>query len=108
MSGRPRTTSFAEGNKQPLNPPLGGMKISSKCNFSVSKSFRDGLLKSHDYSMVQGDMTFSRGRAQPRLCSRLTTFPIFNMAALVFSIRPAVDNTARQLDHLNLFLLSFI
>ncbi|XP_060530664.1 protein kinase shaggy-like isoform X2 [Cylas formicarius] len=29
MSGRPRTTSFAEGNKQPLNPPLGGMKISS-------------------------------------------------------------------------------
>jgi hypothetical protein len=31
MSGRPRTTSFAEGNKQPLNPPLGGMKISSKC-----------------------------------------------------------------------------
>lgn len=33
MSGRPRTTSFAEGNKQPLNPPLGGMKISSKCVF---------------------------------------------------------------------------
>lgn len=33
MSGRPRTTSFAEGNKQPLNPPLGGMKISSKCTF---------------------------------------------------------------------------
>lgn len=32
MSGRPRTTSFAEGNKQPLNPPLGGMKISSKCS----------------------------------------------------------------------------
>ncbi|XP_017784411.1 PREDICTED: protein kinase shaggy isoform X12 [Nicrophorus vespilloides] len=30
MSGRPRTTSFAEGNKQPLNPPLGGIKISSK------------------------------------------------------------------------------
>ncbi|XP_073982048.1 glycogen synthase kinase-3 beta-like isoform X6 [Rhodnius prolixus] len=30
MSGRPRTTSFAEGNKQPPNPPLGGMKISSK------------------------------------------------------------------------------
>lgn len=30
MSGRPRTTSFAEGNKQPLNPPLGGLKISSK------------------------------------------------------------------------------
>ncbi|XP_063217701.1 glycogen synthase kinase-3 beta-like isoform X1 [Bacillus rossius redtenbacheri] len=29
MSGRPRTTSFAEGNKQPPNPPLGGMKISS-------------------------------------------------------------------------------
>lgn len=29
MSGRPRTTSFAEGNKQPHNPPLGGMKISS-------------------------------------------------------------------------------
>lgn len=30
MSGRPRTTSFAEGNKQQPNPPLGGMKISSK------------------------------------------------------------------------------
>lgn len=30
MSGRPRTTSFAEGNKPPANPPLGGMKISSK------------------------------------------------------------------------------
>lgn len=31
MSGRPRTTSFAEGNKQPPNPVLGGVKISSKC-----------------------------------------------------------------------------
>lgn len=31
MSLRPRTTSFAEGNKQQPNPPLGGMKISSKC-----------------------------------------------------------------------------
>lgn len=30
MSGRPRTTSFAEGNKQSPNPPLGGFKISSK------------------------------------------------------------------------------
>lgn len=30
MSGRPRTTSFAEGNKQAPNPPLGGFKISSK------------------------------------------------------------------------------
>lgn len=30
MSGRPRTTSFAEGSKQPPNPPLGGLKISSK------------------------------------------------------------------------------
>ena len=30
MSGRPRTTSFAEGNKPPANPPLGGMKISSE------------------------------------------------------------------------------
>lgn len=30
MSGRPRTTSFAEGNKQPPNPVLGGVKISSK------------------------------------------------------------------------------
>ncbi|KAI4480982.1 hypothetical protein M0802_014074 [Mischocyttarus mexicanus] len=29
MSGRPRTTSFAEGNKPPANPPLGGVKISS-------------------------------------------------------------------------------
>ncbi|XP_014296381.1 glycogen synthase kinase-3 beta isoform X2 [Microplitis demolitor] len=34
MSGRPRTTSFAEGTKPPANPPLGGMKISSgaMCN----------------------------------------------------------------------------
>ena len=30
MSGRPRTTSFAEGNKQPPNPVLGGMKVTSK------------------------------------------------------------------------------
>lgn len=30
MSGRPRTTSFAEGNKLPANPPLGGIKISSE------------------------------------------------------------------------------
>lgn len=29
MSGRPRTTSFAEGKTQP-NPVMGGMKISSK------------------------------------------------------------------------------
>ncbi|KAG5883132.1 hypothetical protein JTB14_030962 [Gonioctena quinquepunctata] len=36
MSGRPRTTSFAEGNKQPLNPPLGGMKISSKDGSKVT------------------------------------------------------------------------
>lgn len=37
MSGRPRTTSFAEGNKQPLNPPLGGMKISSKCKSQLRR-----------------------------------------------------------------------
>ncbi|KAL1506039.1 hypothetical protein ABEB36_005474 [Hypothenemus hampei] len=36
MSGRPRTTSFAEGNKQPLNPPLGGMRISSKDGSKVT------------------------------------------------------------------------
>lgn len=30
MTGRPRTTSFAEGNKQQPNPVLGGMKIISK------------------------------------------------------------------------------
>lgn len=30
MSGRPRTTSFAEGNKQSPNPVLGGMRISSE------------------------------------------------------------------------------
>lgn len=30
MSGRPRTTSFADGNKQPPNPPLGGMKLCIK------------------------------------------------------------------------------
>lgn len=33
MSGRPRTTSFAEGNKQSPNPALGGFKISSKYSF---------------------------------------------------------------------------
>ncbi|XP_046431396.1 glycogen synthase kinase-3 beta isoform X5 [Neodiprion virginianus] len=36
MSGRPRTTSFAEGNKPPTNPPLGGMKISSKDGSKVT------------------------------------------------------------------------
>ncbi|XP_014208157.1 glycogen synthase kinase-3 beta isoform X3 [Copidosoma floridanum] len=34
MSGRPRTTSFAEGNKPPANPPLGGMKISNALDSS--------------------------------------------------------------------------
>jgi hypothetical protein len=38
MSGRPRTTSFAEGNKQSPNPPLGGMKISSKWSYSARAS----------------------------------------------------------------------
>lgn len=33
MSGRPRTTSFAEGNKQPTNPVV-GMKVSSKYWFA--------------------------------------------------------------------------
>ncbi|KAJ0176099.1 hypothetical protein K1T71_008273 [Dendrolimus kikuchii] len=44
MSGRPRTTSFAEGNKsarktfdnQPPKPPLGGVKISSKDGSKVT------------------------------------------------------------------------
>nr|XP_033327873.1 glycogen synthase kinase-3 beta-like isoform X4 [Megalopta genalis] len=36
MSGRPRTTSFAEGNKVHTNPPLGGMKISSKDGSKVT------------------------------------------------------------------------
>ncbi|XP_015436375.1 PREDICTED: glycogen synthase kinase-3 beta-like isoform X2 [Dufourea novaeangliae] len=36
MSGRPRTTSFAEGNKLPANPPMGGMKISSKDGSKVT------------------------------------------------------------------------
>lgn len=39
MSGRPRTTSFAEGNKQPPNPVLGGMKISSKLNSMFLRLF---------------------------------------------------------------------
>lgn len=35
MSGRPRTTSFAEGNKQqPQNLVLGGMKVSSEYLFT--------------------------------------------------------------------------
>ncbi|XP_046431394.1 glycogen synthase kinase-3 beta isoform X3 [Neodiprion virginianus] len=37
MSGRPRTTSFAEGNKPPTNPPLGGMKISSGAMYNAGK-----------------------------------------------------------------------
>ncbi|KAF7993397.1 hypothetical protein HCN44_007900 [Aphidius gifuensis] len=36
MSGRPRTTSFAEGTKPPANPPVGGMKISSKDGSKVT------------------------------------------------------------------------
>nr|KAF7390691.1 hypothetical protein H0235_017853 [Vespula pensylvanica] len=36
MSGRPRTTSFAEGNKPPANPPLGGMKISSEVTLDAA------------------------------------------------------------------------
>ncbi|XP_063978211.1 glycogen synthase kinase-3 beta-like isoform X2 [Diachasmimorpha longicaudata] len=36
MSGRPRTTSFAEGTKPPANPPLGGMKISSRDGSKVT------------------------------------------------------------------------
>uniref|UniRef100_A0A0K8TM77 Protein kinase shaggy-like isoform x6 n=1 Tax=Tabanus bromius TaxID=304241 RepID=A0A0K8TM77_TABBR len=36
MSGRPRTTSFAEGNKQPQNLVLGGMTISSKDGSKVT------------------------------------------------------------------------
>ncbi|XP_011310200.1 glycogen synthase kinase-3 beta isoform X1 [Fopius arisanus] len=39
MSGRPRTTSFAEGTKPPANPPLGGMKISSGTMYTAG---RDG------------------------------------------------------------------
>lgn len=37
MSGRPRTTSFAEGNKVHANPPLGGMKISSGAMYNAGK-----------------------------------------------------------------------
>ncbi|XP_012274254.1 glycogen synthase kinase-3 beta isoform X2 [Orussus abietinus] len=37
MSIRPRTTSFAEGNKPPANPPLGGMKISSGAMYNAGK-----------------------------------------------------------------------
>ncbi|XP_043251638.1 glycogen synthase kinase-3 beta-like isoform X3 [Colletes gigas] len=37
MSGRPRTTSFAEGNKLPANPPLGGIKISSGAMYNAGK-----------------------------------------------------------------------
>ncbi|XP_043285548.1 glycogen synthase kinase-3 beta isoform X4 [Venturia canescens] len=37
MSGRPRTTSFAEGTKPPANPPLGGMKISSGAMYNAGK-----------------------------------------------------------------------
>ncbi|KPI92534.1 hypothetical protein RR48_07514 [Papilio machaon] len=43
MSGRPRTTSFAEGGKsvrktfenQPPKPPLGGVKICSKYHLTI-------------------------------------------------------------------------
>ncbi|XP_055694206.1 glycogen synthase kinase-3 beta isoform X6 [Lutzomyia longipalpis] len=36
MSGRPRTTSFAEGKQQPANLVLGGVKISSKDGSKVT------------------------------------------------------------------------
>ncbi|XP_025202581.1 protein kinase shaggy isoform X1 [Melanaphis sacchari] len=36
MSGRPRTTSFAEGNKTSPNPPLGGIKVISKDGSKVT------------------------------------------------------------------------
>lgn len=65
MSGRPRTTSFAEGNKQPLNPPLGGMKISSK-----STCFNwdcDGQLVGLGRIARHGEVTFDRNRASLRL-----------------------------------------
>ncbi|XP_018348677.1 PREDICTED: uncharacterized protein LOC108752373 [Trachymyrmex septentrionalis] len=69
MSGRPRTTSFAEGNKQPANPPLGGMKISihlwdselrvcvhtseySRGNEEVSKEKVDGKIEAIAFFML--------------------------------------------------------
>lgn len=66
MSGRPRTTSFAEGNKQSLNPPLGGLKISSKL---------------HACSVVRpARVTSPLGERTPR--AALLALPIaYNMAA---------------------------
>lgn len=49
MSGRPRTTSFAEGNKQPLNPPLGGLKISSKFYTCPVVHLSDVARKANEY-----------------------------------------------------------
>lgn len=65
MSGRPRTTSFAEGNKQPLNPPLGGMKISSKSTCFNSDS--DGQLVGLGRIVRHSEVTFDRNRARLRL-----------------------------------------
>ncbi|KZC13566.1 hypothetical protein WN55_05118 [Dufourea novaeangliae] len=45
MSGRPRTTSFAEGNKLPANPPMGGMKISKDTSISTPRILLVRLIK---------------------------------------------------------------
>ncbi|CAG9819726.1 unnamed protein product [Phaedon cochleariae] len=54
MSGRPRTTSFAEGNKQPLNPPLGGMKISIGCG-----AITIDVISNEDFSKLSPSDEFS-------------------------------------------------
>lgn len=54
MSGRPRTTSFAEANKQQQpNLVLGGLKVGSKCNYVWKRKAAewkfDAILKMYRY-----------------------------------------------------------
>ena len=62
MSGRPRTTSFAEANKQQPNLVLGGVKISSK--YSALHYSDRQIYIVHWESTVDG----AGGRQYIRLC----------------------------------------
>lgn len=56
MSGRPRTTSFAEGNKQAQqNLVLGGVKTSSKYNIFTNIIF--DIINHNRFSYIQVDFS---------------------------------------------------
>lgn len=59
MSGRPRTTSFAEGKTQP-NPVMGGMKISSKYSVHIKKFLTKYLLVKGFFKFFCGRPSFQR------------------------------------------------